>query len=108
MFARVTELVGGENHLVEADLQHFKADILPDVEALPGMHGGLLLVDESDGRVLCVVFYDDESSLAESRYEAGCLRELVLQRMNLRQPPRVHEYEVALAHLGEPATVVTG
>ena len=46
MFARVTELRGVD----EADrhLQHFEDDILPQAEKVPGMSGGLVLVDRAE------------------------------------------------------------
>jgi hypothetical protein len=97
MFARVTELVGGDGELTREQLHYFEADILPSVEALPGMRGGTLLVDRAAGKVLAMIVYDDEQTLADSRETADALRELVFQRMNLCVAPKVHEYEVVLA-----------
>lgn len=103
MFARVTELVTGADELTEDNLRYFEADILPTVEALPGMGGGTLLVDRDGGRILAVIVYADEQALTDSRNRADALRDLVFQRMNLRLPPTVREYHVVLTHSTAPA-----
>lgn len=106
MYARVTELVGCATGLDEGDLSYFEADILPSVEALPGMSGGMILVDRDGGRALAIVLYADDETLADSRATADLLRETAFQRMNLCGAPKVHEYEVALAMVREPEPVV--
>jgi len=98
MYARVTELhgVGGD---ADRHMQHFEDDILPRAESVPGMSGGLVLVDRASGRGMVITLWDDEETLADSREEMASLRELAFQRMNLRSPAVVREYEVGVARL---------
>lgn len=102
MFARVTELVGASGEPGEDDLRFFEAEILPEVEEIPGMSGGLLLVDRGSSRAMAVILYADEQALLDSREQAHTLRELAFQRMNLTSAPQVREYDVAIARLREP------
>ncbi len=102
MFARVTELIGTAPESAAQDLHHFESEVLPDVEEIPGMCGGLVLHDAAGGRALAIMLYADAESMTNSREQAAALRELVFQRMNLTSAPHVREYEVALARLSEP------
>lgn len=102
MFARVTELIGTAPESAAQDLQHFASEVLPDIEEIPGMSGGIILHDPDGGRALAIMLYEDAESMANSREQAATLRELVFQRMNLRHAPHVREYEVALARLSGP------
>lgn len=97
MFARVTELRGIDQ--ADRHLQHFEDDILPQAEKVPGMSGGLVLVDRAAGRGVVITLWEDEQTLADSREEMASLRELAFQRMNLTSPPTVNEYEVGVARL---------
>ena len=98
MYARVTELhgIGGD---ADRHMQHFEDDILPKAEAIPGMSGGLVLVDRDANRGMVITLWEDEGTLADSREELASLRELAFQRMNLTSPPVVREYEVGVARL---------
>ncbi len=97
MYARVTELRG----LTDSgkDLRHFEDEILPKVEQIPGMSGGMVLVDPADGRAMVITLWEDDDTLADSREQASALRELAFQRMNLCAPAVVREYEVGVARL---------
>lgn len=98
MYARVTELrgIGGD---ADRHMKHFEDDILPQAEAVPGMSGGLVLVDRAAGKGMVITLWEDEETLADSREEMASLRELAFQRMNLSSPAHVCEYEVGVARL---------
>lgn len=102
MFARVTELRGAYEPEIDRDLRYFENEILPRAEQIPGMSGGLVLVDRDNGRALAVTLWADQATLEQSRAEADTLRELAFQQMNLMSAPVVREYEVAVARLARP------
>jgi hypothetical protein len=102
MFARVTELASAYEPELDQDLRYFENEILPKAEEIPGMSGGLVLLDRAGGRALAVTLWADRAALEESREEADTLRELAFQRMNLASAPVVREYEVAIASLLRP------
>ena len=102
MFARVTELASAYRPELEKDLRYFEDEILPKAEEIPGMSGGLVLLDRAGGRALAVTLWADDEALEQSREEADTLRELAFQRMNLASAPVVREYEVAVARLTRP------
>ena len=98
MYARVTELfgIGGD---ADAHMRHFEDDILPKAEAVPGMSGGLVLIDRDTGHGMVITLWEDEETLTDSREELAHLRELAFQRMNLTKAPVIKEYEVGVARL---------
>ena len=100
MYARVTELTGISPHDKDGHLQHFKDDILPRAEEIPGMCGGMVLTGE-EGRAIVITLWEDEGSLLNSGEQAAVLRDLAFQRMNLTRPAIVREYEVGVAHLNQ-------
>ncbi len=102
MFARVTELHGAYEPEIDKDLRYFEDEILPRAEQIPGMSGGLVLVDRENGRALAVTLWADQDTLLQSREQASTLRELAFQQMNLTSAPVVREYEVAIARLTRP------
>ena len=101
MYARVTELRGVNANEVDNDLRLFEDEILPQMEAIPGMCGGLVLVDRERGTAMAIALWEDEESLADSRETADTLRDLALQRMNFTVAPVVREYEVGVAQLSQ-------
>ncbi len=101
MYARVTELKGINAIAVDNDLRLFEDEILPQMESIPGMSGGLVLVDRDRGTALAISLWADEETLADSRETADTLRDLALQRMNFTNAPIVREYEVGVAQLAQ-------
>ena len=102
MYARVTELQGLAGAEVDRDLRHFEEEILPRAESIPGMCGGLVLVDRAAGKAMAITLYADQETFHDSREQAHTLRDLAFQRMNLTRAATVHEYEVGVARLLEP------
>jgi hypothetical protein len=99
MYARVTEWDGVTAAEIDRDLSYARAEVVPQVEGIPGMCGMLVLVDRENGRSTSITLYQDREALEESRDTARTLREMVEQRMDLRRPPSVKELEVGLATL---------
>lgn len=101
MYARVTELSGVAPRETDAHLRHFEEEILPRAEQIPGMCGGLVLVGNDADQALVITLWEDEPSLVDSREQAGVLRDLAFQRMNLTRPAVVREYGVGVARLNQ-------
>lgn len=103
MHARVTEWDGVTVTEIDRDLAYTREDVLPQVEEIPGMSGMMVLVDRNTGSLMSITVYEDQQALEDSRDDARVLRQLIEQRMDLRQPPSVREFEVGIAALSEPA-----
>jgi quinol monooxygenase YgiN len=99
MYARVTEWDGVTPEEIDRELAYARAKVVPQVEDIPGMCGMVVLVDREHGRSTSITLYQDKAALEASRDTARTLREMVEQRMDLRQPPVVKEVEVGLAAL---------
>lgn len=108
MYARVIELSGVSPEEIDKDLRFFEEEILPQAEAIPGMSGGLVLVDRAEGRAQVITLYADEETLVQGREQARMLQGLAFQRMNFRSQPVVREYEVGVARLAAPVLPVHG
>jgi len=102
MYARVTEFDGERTEEVERDIAYFDSEIRPEAERLPGLAGLLYLVDRGSSRTLVITLWESQENLEESRTVTDTLQSLVSQAMDLRRPPSVHEYDVALAQLDAP------
>lgn len=100
---RVTEWDGVTPAEIDRELAYAREEVLPRAEEIPGMTGMLVLVDRATGQSLSITLYDDQQALEDSREAARTLRELIEQRMDLRRPPVVREFEVGIASLREPA-----
>lgn len=93
-----------EPDLVEPMLDVFRAQVLPQVEDLPGFCSTSLLVDRRTGRGALATTYDSRDAMVDSRDAAMDLRVDATSRTSA-QVLDVAEFEVALAHLRVPETV---
>ena len=82
----------------------FAAQILPQVEQLPGFCSASLLMDRHTGRMTIATVYESQDALEGNRQEALSLRTEALRRLP-SELLDVAEFEVALAHLRVPETV---
>jgi quinol monooxygenase YgiN len=90
--------------LVEAQLETFRAGVLPRIDDLPGFCSVSLMVDRDTGRSALATVYENARALERSREEAADLRTAVTREMRMELLD-VAEFEVALAHLRVPETV---
>lgn len=102
MYARVTMFEGESARNIERDLSYFENELLPKAKEIPGMAGGLVLVERGTGQVMTVTLWEDEQTLEESRETHATLYSVAYQTMNLSAPPKMREYEVGVAALEHP------
>src|SRR5512135_1335747 len=102
MYARVTWCDGESSHEIDRDLHYFEEELLGKAKEVPGMAGGLVLVDRERGRTIAITFWEDEHALADSREVDATIRDVLHQRLNLSCPAKVWEYEVGVAALEHP------
>jgi hypothetical protein len=102
MYARVTTFEGETASDIERDLSYFEDELLPKTKEIPGMAGGLVLVERGSGQVMTITLWEDEQALQESRDTYSTLYSVAYQMMNLRSAPKMREYEVGVAALEHP------
>lgn len=102
-FARVT-WSRVQREQMDQHRELFGAQILPQVEQLPGFCSASLLLDRHTGRATIAVVYESRDALERNRQAAMGLRAEALQRLP-SELLDVAEFEVTLAHLRVPETV---
>ncbi|MGE5763563.1 MAG: hypothetical protein ACM3ZF_06725, partial [Mycobacterium leprae] len=102
MYARVTMFEGESARDIQRDLSYFEHELLPKTKEIPGMAGGLVLVERGTGQVMTVTLWEDERALEESRDTYSTLYSVAYQTMNLSAAPKMREFEVGVAALEHP------
>jgi hypothetical protein len=97
MHARATLLeIDTVRVTIDAALETFRADVLPDLRGRPG-YEGVLVLSNAEGKGLIVTLWStaEGAEVGESRYS-----ETLAEHMTLfRSPPGRERYEVVLAEL---------
>ncbi|MFF0989608.1 hypothetical protein [Kocuria nitroreducens] len=101
MYARVSTYEGGYPEDYDAGLHALRAEILPQIQALPGYRGAVSLVERSTGRSVSITFWADEQALTATRQAADQIRERAAATSGSRILD-VTEYEVGHADLPAP------
>ena len=101
MYARVSTYEGGYPEDYDAGLHALRAEVLPQIQALPGYRGAMSLVDRSTGRSISITYWANEQSLAASRQAVEQIRERAAATSGSRILD-VTEYEVGHADLPGP------
>jgi hypothetical protein len=101
MYARVSTYEGGYPEDYDAGLSALRAEVLPDIQALPGYRGSVSLVERTTGRSLLITFWENEPALAATRQTVEQLRERAGATSGSRVLDVV-EYEVGYTDLPPP------
>ena len=101
MYARVSTYEGGYPEDYDAGLHALRAEVLPQIQALPGYRGAVSLVDRSTGRSISITYWADEHALAASRQAVEQIRERAAATSGSRILD-VSEYEVGHTDLPTP------
>lgn len=101
MYARVSTYEGGYPEDYDAGLHALRAEVLPQIQVLPGYRGAMSLLDRSTGRSLSITFWADEQALTATRQAANLIRERAAATSGSRILD-VTEYEVGHTDLPAP------
>ncbi|MFD9405834.1 hypothetical protein ACFWBN_02255 [Streptomyces sp. NPDC059989] len=97
MFARLSTYQGSPVP-PEGDLTRNSAEIVKQVQGVPGFRGVYYLVDRASGRAKTLTLWDDEQTMLASEEQAARIREEVAQREGQRIVS-VERFEVGFSHL---------
>jgi heme-degrading monooxygenase HmoA len=86
---------------VDAMAESFRTSILPELEQIPGFCSGSLLVDRSSALGCATTAWDSLAAMEGSRSAADQMRARAASDSS-GEIMRVHEYELAYAHLHVP------
>ena len=86
---------------VDAMTEMFRTSILPELEQTPGFCSGSLLVNRSSGLGCATTAWDSLAAMEGSRSSADDMRARTASASS-GEIMRVHEYELAYAHLHVP------
>ncbi|MEX5269998.1 MULTISPECIES: hypothetical protein [Actinomycetes] len=101
MHARITTYDSGYPEDYDAGLAALRAEIAPQIQALPGYRGSLSLLDRATGRSLSITFWKDADAVAATRATAAQIRERAAATSGSRIV-EVVEYEVCLTDVPIP------
>ncbi|MFC9294184.1 hypothetical protein ACFTWH_05255 [Streptomyces sp. NPDC057011] len=97
MFARLSTYQGSPVP-PEGDLSRNSAEIVKQVQGVPGFLGVYYFVDRATGRAKSLTLWDDEQSMLASEEQTARIREEVAQREGQRIVS-VERFEVGFSHL---------
>ena len=97
---RVTWMRMGEGDL-DRGIDRFRAEMLPDMQALDGFCSASLLVNRVTGQACATTTYDSREAMMAARERASQLRESRAREAGV-EITEVAEFDLALAHLRVP------
>ena len=80
MFARVARYEVPPERMDEA-VEAFR-DAVTEIETLPGLKGGSVLVDAEDGVIMSMTFWETRTAMADSEVQAAGLRREAAKRVD--------------------------
>ena len=89
---------------IESNLQGYRENVVPRVEALDGFCSMSMLVDRTTGRCCGTQTYESPETLAASRDEAAKIRERSIETMGVTFT-EVAEFDLVIHHLRVPELV---
>ncbi|MCL4371569.1 MAG: hypothetical protein M1380_11805 [Chloroflexi bacterium] len=94
MYARVTTIYASPERVDEGAM-HFKDEVLPMLQDLPGFKGGYLLVDFKSGRMIEITLWATEAEMQASSEIASTLSAESAEVTTAAAIPAMELYEVA-------------
>jgi heme-degrading monooxygenase HmoA len=95
MFARMST-IEGKAETVEEGIRHFKENVMPGGNKMPGFKKALLMVNRQTGKSVGITFWDSEKNLRASSEAADKLRARAAEVAGMNKAPSVEIYEVVI------------
>jgi heme-degrading monooxygenase HmoA len=96
MHARLSRFAGLPPERIDATIEEFRDQQLPELESQAGFKGVLVMVSRGSGQAAAVTFWDTEADLRASERVAERARAAAVASAQPAREPVVDRYEVML------------
>jgi heme-degrading monooxygenase HmoA len=96
MHARLSRFAGLDPERIEATVDQFSGDALPQLEQQPGFRGITVGVNRKTGQALAVTLWETEADMSQSERLAAEAREQAVTTARPSREPIVDHYEVVV------------